>query len=121
MVYSENAKIIEAEELKAIIEEEYSNPTIERLMFIETKETEKVPGKVFPCYLEAWAKDELGKEGQEAKLMFQICIAQCTGGNFGMLRVVINEDELGISKRIWDKPPTKGLREQYPFVEGTGQ
>ena len=120
MVYSENAKIIEAQELKEIIEEEYSNPTVERMMFIETRERENIPGKVFPCYLEAWAYDEESKE-EEKKLMFQLCIMQCTGGSFGLIRAVIHEKELGINKRIWDKPPTKGLREHFPFVEGVEQ
>lgn len=117
MVYSESAKMIGAEELKEIIDEEYTNPTVERLMFLETKANGEMPGKIFPCYMEAWAKDE-GKSSVEAdKLMFQCCIVQCTEGQFSMLRVVLHEDELGIRKRIWDKPPTKGLREDHPWLD----
>lgn len=116
MVGFENAKVIEADELKEIIEEECTNPTMERLMFIETKGKEDIPGKVFPCFVEAWGQEENAEMKVDPGLRFQMCIIQSTGGNFGMVRVVVLANELGASKRIWDKPPTKGLREYIPWA-----
>lgn len=117
MVYSESAKIIEPQELKAIIEEEYTNPTIERLMFIEAKAKGTDATKVFPCFLEAWAEDEEDPTG----LVFQICIAQCGEGEFGLVRVVVHGKEFGYTKRMWDRAPTKGLREDHPFLQEVTQ
>ena len=116
MVYKENAKVIEPEELKEIIEEEYSNPTIERLMFIETKGKDGAAGKVFPCYLEAWGQEESAPVMTDPGLRFQLSIMQYAMGEFGLIRVVVMANELGVTKRIWDKPPTKGRREDTPWA-----
>lgn len=115
MVYYENAKVIEADELKEIIDEETKNPTIERLMFIEAKSANG-EAKIFPCYLEAWGQEENAEVKSDPGLRFQIAIVQSMSGEFGMVRVVVMANELGVSKRIWDKPPTKGRREDIPFV-----
>lgn len=116
MVYSEGAKVIEANELVEIIEEEFSSPTVERLMFIETKGKDDVPGKIFPCYLEAWGKEENAEVKVDPGLRFQMAIAQYYSGEFSMIRVVVLASELGVTKRIWDKPPKKALRDETPWA-----
>ena len=118
MVYSEGAKIIPVNELIEMIDEKFNNPTIDRLMFIETRSTAEVPGKVFPCYLEGY---ELEKTDDPDNLIstaaFLCCIMQYIKGEFKMIRVRIPASKFGVSKRIWDKPPTKGLRDDYPFLD----
>lgn len=116
MVNMENAHVIEAAELKEIIEEESTNPTVERLMFIEVKSKDENPSKIFPCYMEAWGQEENAALLADPGLRFQCCIVQSMGGEFSMVRVVIMANELGVNKRIWDKPPTKGRREDTPWV-----
>ena len=116
MVRFENARVIGAQELKEGLEEESGNPTIDRLMFIETKEKDGYPGKVFPCFVEAWGEEENAEVKTDPGLRFQMCILQSTGGAFQMVRVVIMANELGVSKRIWDKPPTKGQRDFVPWA-----
>ena len=120
MVYCENAKVIDAQELKEIIDEETTNPTIERLMFIEAKAANGET-KVFPCYLEAWGQEENAEVKADPGLRFKIAIVQSMGGEFGMVRVIVMANELGVTKRIWDKPPTKGLREDLPFAETSSE
>ena len=115
MVYFENAKVIEADELKEIIDEQTTNPTIERLMFIEAKAAGGET-KIFPCYAIAWGEEENSELKVDPGLRFRIDIVQCAGGEFKMVEVVILANELGVSKRIWDKPPTKGRREYIPFA-----
>ena len=110
MICFEDAKTMGAVEIKEMVEEEYSNPTVQRMVFLETKDKEDRPGKIFPCYVEAYGKEE-------DKLAFQCCIVQGTGTGFGMVRVVIHEDELGFRKRIWDKPPKKAVREEEPWTD----
>ena len=117
MVCSENAKVIDAEELKESMNEECHNPTLERLMFLEVKPREGETSKIFPCLAEAWCEDPDANVKADPGLKFQIAVLQSTGGEFGMVKVLIPANELGVTKRIWDKPPTKGRREYVPFVQ----
>lgn len=117
MVGLESAKLMNVNEIREVIDEEYTNPTIERMMFIETKQNGEFPGKVFPCYMEAWALEEGKTEAEADHLVFQCCIVQCMEGGFNLVRVHIRDSELGVSKRIWDKPPTKGLRNDHPWMD----
>ena len=52
MTFTENAKMLGVEELKEIVEEQHSNPCVERLIFLETKSPDG-ESKIFPCYIEA--------------------------------------------------------------------
>ena len=115
MVGFEGARIIEANELKEMLDEEYSNPTIERLMFIEAKAMGGST-KVFPCYVAAWAEEEVKGPVAKVPIIFLAYITQSINGEFGLVQVQIHENELNVTKRIWDKPPTKGLREETPWV-----
>ena len=121
MVCSEKARVIEAPELREMLEEEYTNPTVERLMFIETKTKEGVGGKIFPCFIEGVLEEKDAKVKMNPELLFRMCITQSMEGMFSMVRVNVSSAELGINKRIWDKPPTKGLRDETPWVEKGAQ
>ena len=118
MICYENAKLLEAEELKTIIDDPCMNPTVERLMFIETKPKEAGEvSKIFPCYLMAWGVGRPPEGGNEAKLQFLACIVQSMNGQFALLNgITILAEDLNVNKRIWDRPPTKGLREDTPWV-----
>ena len=115
MVRFESAKVIDEEEIREMIEENYSNPTVERLMFIEAKERDdRKPSKIFPCYLENWG--QMNPEDPKSAF-YGMTIVQSMEGEFGMVRVRILASDLGVNKRIWDKPPTKSLRDETPWVE----
>ena len=116
MVCFENAKVIDAEELKESLLEESTNPTLERLMFLEVRPKDDKPGKIFPCFVEAWGEEENSEMKIDLGLRFQVCILQSSGGQFGLVRVIIPATDLGVRKRIWDKPPTKGHREFVPWA-----
>ena len=112
MKYFEEAKVVTAEELLEIIGEEYTNPTIERLMFLETKAKEERPGKVFPCYVEGYFL-----EGGNEEIGFVCCLVQKNGDGFGMIEVRIRAAELGVNKRFWDKPPKKAVRDETSWLD----
>ena len=116
MVVSNGAKVIEAEELKEIVDESTSNPTIDRLMFIEAKSSKTGESKIFPCFVEAYGMEENAEMKVDPGLRFQIAIVQSMNGEFSMVRVIVLANELGVTKRIWDKPPAKWLREETPFA-----
>ena len=128
MVNFHKARVIEAEELKEMMDEsaefansetpkEKQNPSLERLMFIEAK-TAKGTTSIFPCFFAGYTYEREAKipEAEAPKLMFDVYIVQCIGGKFGLLEVVIKEDELGNGKRIWDMPPTKEIREMTGWL-----
>ena len=119
MICFENAKVIDMNEIKEVVEEVYTNPTLERLMFIEGKEKDSnKPSKVFPCYLEAWG---LLKPDDPATTFVQMTIVQSINNAFQLMTCRIPAFELGVTKRIWDKPPTKGLRCDTPWIEEVTQ
>ena len=117
MTYADNARILAVDELMEILNMEYENPTIQRLMYIETRGKGDIPGKVFPCYLEAWKSKDGGMAKADPAVQFGLCIVQSSGGEFGMVRVRVGSEELGKDKRIWDLPPTEALRKQHPFMD----
>ena len=118
MNYADQAKVMTTDELLKKLEEECTNPTIQRLMFIETKAHGDIPGKVFPCYLEAWRMPEEGAAAQaNPEIEFGVCIVQSVHSEFGMVRVRIRASELGADKRIWNLPPGEALRNRTPFVD----
>lgn len=128
MINFHKARIIEADELKEMLDESAEfdktitdkprqNPAMERLMFIEAK-TAAGTTSVFPCFVAGYAYEREPKvpEAEAPKVMFDIYIVQCLNGKFGLLEVVIKQDELGNGKRIWDVPPTKDIREMTGWV-----
>ena len=123
MVCFENARVIDARELKESFEEKSMNPTLERLMFLEVRPKEGENGKIFPCLVEAWREDEGSKVMVDPGLIFLVDVLQSIGGEFNMVKVGIPANDLGVKMRIWDKPPTKGHREfvQWAVLEETIQ
>ncbi len=128
MVSLHKAHVIDAQELKEMLDEsaefansetpkEKHNPALDRLMFIEAKSS-KGTMSVYPCFVAGYAYDREPKvpEAESPKLLFDVYIVQCIAGKFGFLQVVIKEDELGNSKRFWDMPPTKDIREITAWI-----
>lgn len=118
MVYMENAGLIEdLDELKGIVNETYNNPTIDRLMFLETKSKPDREGQLFPCYIKAF-EEVKGKTNVEADRTNFICVLiQSTGGEYGLVEVRIPDTDVNIKLRFWDKPPKKAVRDETPWVE----
>lgn len=117
MVCTEKAEIMSMQDIVEMMEDEnLENVTVGGLMFIETKPKGDEDSKVFAMYPVGWRVVE-GEVPEKDKIELQATIIQFKGGEFGMIQVVLHEDEIGKSKRIWDKPPTKGLRKDTPWVE----
>ena len=118
MVYMENAGLLEdIDELKAIVKETYNNPTIDRLMFLETKSKPDREGQLFPCYIKAF-EEVKGKTDVEADHTNFICrIIQSIEGEFSLFEVRVPDTDVNIKLRFWDKPPKKAVRDETPWVE----
>ena len=121
MIYYDDAKILDAVEIKDILESAENNPTVDRLLFFFFLTT-GITGRVFPCFIEAWAEDDsvLFSQRNDGRkwLMFKCTIVQCKDGEYSALPVCIHESDLLSQKRIWNKPPTKALMTSQSFVTG---
>lgn len=110
MVFFDDARCLEAAELKYMIDRTEDNPTVERLLFVEQRSSDGSPGRLFPCWLTAWGEEEDGtlpvRNDGRKWLVFQCSVVQSRDGKFSMLPVTIRETELISQKRIWDKPPS---------------
>lgn len=118
MVFTESAKPIGPNELREMLEEESANPTVERLVFMETRAKEGKPAKIFPLFVEAWAyEDESEKLNPNPKVAFKGCLMYIADGEFHAVQIMIHRWEFNLTKRIWDKPPAKGLRDDEIWLE----
>lgn len=129
MVSYNKARVISAEELKEMLDEssasqeqnevpkERQNPSLERLLFIEAKNA-KGTKSIYPCFVAGYTYDREPKipEAAEPMLIFDVYIVQCMTGKFGLLEVAIRQSELTDSKRFWDLPPSKDIREITPWA-----
>ena len=117
MVFMENAGLVEdLEELKEFVKEQFNNPTVDRLMFIETKPKEDREGQLFPCYIKAVEVTPGKNEAEADKTKFICVIVQSTEGEYGLVEVRIPEEDVNTKSRFWDKPPKKAVRDETPWV-----
>ena len=125
MQFSNEAKVLDAQELREMMERNAINPTIGRLVFVEQMAVDNAAGKVFPCFLEAWTEDDTDngpyKEDGSSWLTFRCKIVHCNEDGFGIIEVFIHERDLGIKRRFWDKPPTNVLMSSKSFGNGLMQ
>ena len=124
MIYYEDAKIVDAMELKNMVEMHCVNPTVEALRFIELKANGDNTTPLFPCFMEAWSEDDnpsINEREGRKWLMFKCTVIQYKDGEFETLPIYLHEKEFEIRKRVWDKPPTAALRKSKPFVYETIQ
>ena len=118
MVFTESARLIGPNELREMLEEESANPAVERLVFVETRAKEGKPARIFPVFVEAWAyEDESEKLNPNPRVAFKGCLMYIADGEFHAVQVMIHHWEFNLTKRIWDKPPTKGLRDDEIWLE----
>ena len=114
MVHTEGARLMTVDELIELMNEDFANPTLDRLFFIETRKKDGTDGKLFPIFLEGYAYEEgmKGPVAERPEVSIRGCVigVQSGEGEFTALRVMLHEKEIGDTKRIWDKPPTAGLR-----------
>lgn len=121
MTYYEDARILDALELKELTEDD-GNPTINRLVFIEKRSMDGWTGRIYPCYVTAWGEDDsmtfpMREDGRNW-LVFKCSVIQSKGGDFYLIPITLHEIELTAEKRVWNKPPTMILMRSGVFSNG---
>lgn len=108
-----DAKVLSIDEIMEQLDTESKNPTVERLIFMESRKDGV--SNLFPCWIEACGIIPDTKELTGLIL----CIGQYHDGSFELLRIRMKNiiRDYNVKFRFWDQPPTEGLREDHPFVD----
>ena len=102
-----NPELLDIEQIKSMILGKDNNPTVARLIFIETRPTPKNKRKVFPCYPVFVDNAETGK--------LTISIAQCSMNRYFFGYAKIPVEDIGVKCRFWSLPPTDALMDLNPL------
>ena len=106
------------EEKAAVILPPKGNQTIDRQFWIEAK-TGNGGYNIWPCFLTGYSR--VGEAPNppavdDRPVIFYLSIVQIVNGHFGLLEVGVKQEELGVTKRIWNLPANKSVREETPWV-----
>lgn len=86
------------------------NPCLNRLVFVETRATEKTPRKIFPAYPASILSSEHG----DALVVF---IVQFMMGQYSTLCIKMPFSEIGVKCRFWSLPPTESVMDAMPLKD----
>ena len=107
MMQFETAKQLTADTIDKGID--FKSGLVDRLIFIETARTNKVPEKVFPAIVE-----DVEVSAKLKRKSFVLCIIQRINGRTNCVKVRLPFEEVGQSVRLWDIPPTVKMRKALP-------
>ena len=108
----EQAHTLSMDDLQAIIDTDSMNPCIERLIYVETRKTERKERSIYPCY-PAQIKE---KDGVRSVIFF---VNQCMAGQYNTACVAMPENEIGVKARFWNLPPQDEIMEKDPMISST--
>lgn len=108
----EHAHTLSMDDLQTIVDTDSMNPCIERLIFVETRKTDKRERSIYPCY-PAQIKE---KDGVRSVIFF---VNQCMAGQYNTACVAMPENEIGVKARFWNLPPRDEMMESDPMISST--
>ena len=111
----EQIRELTEKELREMAEAEIQkgeNPCLNRLIFVETRATEKTPRKIFPVYPSGVLSGE-DKDG-DALVVF---IVQYMMGQYSTLCIKMPFKEIGVKCRFWTLPPVDAVMDAMPLKD----
>ena len=112
--YVTTATQLTKEDVRAIIDMDSSNPTIEKLIFIETRKSRNVGRKVFPCY-------PLGIASVKDVEFITVAVAQIFANQHSFAIARMPFTDMGSTYRFWDYPPIEDLMDADPLPEAPAE
>lgn len=109
----EQAHTLSLDDLQAIIDKDSLNPCIERLIYVETRKSERKERAIYPGY----PAQILEKDGKRRLIFF---VNQCLGGQYNTACVQLPEEEIGVKARFWNLPPLDEVLEKDPMISVPG-
>lgn len=112
----EQAHVISLEEIRKIAEEEIekgSNPCLRKMMFIETRATEKNLRKIFPAY------PYTVMPGKDCDVLV-LFVVQYIMKSYNTACITIPVTDIGVTCRFWNLPPTDEVMDKMPLADVSG-
>ena len=109
----EQAHTLNVDELLKMVEDDVTNPTVNRLIFIETRATDNRNRGIFPCWP---AQVKTDKDGKRSVILF---VTQCLKGSYGIICIEEPEDTVGVKIRFWNLPPSDEVLDAFPMTDST--
>lgn len=106
----EQAHPISLEEIEELTQRQVSNPCIERLVYVETRQKGTQERKIFP----AWPFEVM--EGKDGKVIVMY-VAQYMMRQYITACVTVPVKDIGATFRIWNLPPSDSLMERMPLAD----
>jgi len=110
----EQIRELTEKELREMAEAEIvkgENPCLNRLIFVETRATEKTPRKIFPAYPASILSSE---DKGDALVLF---IVQYMMGQYSTLCIKMPFSEIGVKCRFWTLPPVDAVMDALPLKD----
>lgn len=108
----EQAHTLSLEEIQDTIDAEVSNPCIERLIYVETRATDKRERKIFPVY----PFDLM--EGADGKVLV-LFVVQYIMKQYTTACITIPVSDIGVKCRFWNLPPTEDILDKMPMADSS--
>lgn len=105
---STGAVILTMQDLADMYDSNSESPVIDRMIFIDVRETSKSPRRQFPCYI---------CDVDKVHNKFKVALIQWVSGSPQVVIVSIGEDAIQKDKKVqfWDKAPTRDLLIMHPI------
>lgn len=98
---------LDVEAVKKLLADEGTNPTIQKLIFVETRKGPKVGRKLFPCYPMS-LNEESGS--------LYVTVVQCGLAERYMTAVVrLPIEDMNVVYRLWALPPDEEMLDADPL------
>ena len=107
----EQAHTLSLNQLEEILKDT-GKPTINRLIFAETRSTEKKKRGIFPC----WPGEVRAATDDKPRSVI-LFMAQFIAGNYNTICVEIPEPDIGVTIRFWNLPPMEEVMDAMPMAD----
>lgn len=112
----EQAHVISLEEIRKIAEKEIvkgDNPCLNKLVYMETRATEKTPRKIFPAY------PYTVMPGKDCDVLV-LFVGQYIMKSYNTACITIPVTDIGVTCRFWSLPPTDEVMDKIPLADVSG-
>ena len=109
----EQIRELTEEDLRYILRgelEKGSNPCLNRLFFVETRATERMPRKIFPVY----PADIIGGKDGDVLIVY---VVQFIAGQYSTACITMPVSDIGVKCRFWTLPPVDAVMDAMPLKD----
>lgn len=112
----EQTRELKEEDLRAIATAEIKagdNPCLTRLVYAETRATERTPRKIFPAYPADVIK------GKDSDILI-LYVVQSIAGQYSTACITMPFTDIGVKCRFWTLPPVDSVMDAMPLKDVAG-